>query len=393
MPHRAAAAYLAALMSQVFSRKNPFPATVSVNRKLTGEGSNKDTRHFEISLEGSGLKYEVGDSLGVFGSNDPALADLILRRLGFSGEEEVKGPDGQTVRLRDGLVSHFVITEPSKQFLEALAGKVSTAEFLRGLLEPERKRELEAFLWGRDILDLLEEHPQASFSPEEFAAVLRKLQPRLYSIASAQSRVGEAVHLTVAVVRYTPEGKSRPRAGVCSSFLADRSAGPGAVPVFVHSAKHFRMPEDLSAPCVMVGPGTGIAPFRAFLQEREVAGSKGRNWLFFGEQHAATDFFYREEFEEWQRSGLLEKFHTAFSRDQAHKIYVQHRILENAGELFDWLENGAYFYVCGDAQRMAKDVDQALHQVVEKAGGRTPEQAAEYVENLRKTKRYRKDVY
>ena len=364
-----------------------------VNRRLTGEGSNKDTRHFEISLEGSNLKYEVGDSLGVFGSNDPELAQLLLRRLQFSGEEQVAGPDGQPVSLREGLVKYFVITEPSKQFLEALASKASSAAFLLELLAPERKKELDAFLWGRDVLDLLEEHPAASFEPGEFAATLRKLQPRLYSIASAQKKVGDQVHLTVAVVRYTPEGKTRPRAGVCSSFLADRSQGQGAVPVFVHTAKHFRLPDDPAAPCIMVGPGTGIAPFRAFLQEREVTGARGRNWLFFGEQKAATDFFYREEFEAWQGAGLLEKFHTAFSRDQAHKIYVQHRILENANDLYNWLENGAYFYVCGDAQRMAKDVDLALHQVVEKAGGRTPEQAAEYVENLKKTKRYRKDVY
>lgn len=380
-------------MSSVYSRKNPFPATVTKNLKLTGEGSNKDTRHFEISLEGSGLEYEVGDSLGVFGSNDPALADLLLARLGFSGEERVVGPDGQEVALREGLIRYFTITEPSKQFLEALAAKAETAAFLQGLLAPERKKELDAFLWGRDILDLLEDHPAARFEPAEFAATLRKLQPRLYSIASSRKKVGDQVHLTVAVVRYTPEGRTRPRAGVCSSFLADRSQGEGAVPVFIHTAKHFRMPEDPAAPCIMVGPGTGIAPFRAFLQEREVTGASGRNWLFFGEQHAATDFFYKEEFEDWQRRGLLEKFHTAFSRDQAHKIYVQHRMLENSRDLYDWLENGAFFYVCGDAQRMAKDVDAALHAIVEKEGGKSPEQAAEYVETLRKTKRYRKDVY
>ena len=257
----------------------------------------------------------------------------------------------------------------------------------------KRKKELDDFLWGKDLLDLLEENPGAAFEPAEFASTLRKLQPRLYSLASSQNYVGDSAHLTVAVVRYTPEGKTRPRAGVCSSFLADRSAGEGAVPVFIHTAKHFRVPEDPATACIMVGPGTGIAPFRAFLQEREKTGATGRNWLFFGEQHAATDFFYREEFEAWQRGGLLEKFHTAFSRDQAHKIYVQHRLLENAAELYDWLENGAYFYVCGDAQRMAKDVDRALHQIVEQVGGKSPEQAAEYVENLRKTKRYRKDVY
>lgn len=377
----------------LFSRKNPFPATISVNRRLTAEGSNKDTRHFEIGLEGSGLRYEVGDSLGVFASNDPRLVDAILANLGFSGSEEIMAPDGKSRAIRDAMLRQFIITEPSKQLLQAVSERDPAAAEIAEFLAPEAKKQLDDFLWGRDILDLLEEFPAARFSPGDFAMALRKLQPRLYSIASAQRAVGENVHLTVAVVRYTPTDKVRERAGVCSSFLAERAAAPGSVPVFVHTAKHFRLPEDPCADCIMIGPGTGIAPFRAFLQEREALGAKGRNWLFFGEQHAASDFFYKDEFEGWLAAGVLDNFVTAFSRDQEFKIYVQHRMLEHAAGIYDRLENGAYFYVCGDAQRMAKDVDLALHQIVEQAGGKTPDAAKEYVEELKKQKRYRKDVY
>ncbi len=378
-------------MDSVYSRKNPFRAALAVNRKLTGETSQKETRHFELSLAGSGLQYEVGDSLGVFPSNNPELVDLVLREAGFTGEEIVPSADAVEMPIREALTKSYILTEPSKQLLQAVAALDPSAAFLEKLLLPEEKTALENFLWGRDVLDVLLQFPAAKFSPEEFAKVLRKLQPRLYSIASSQKAVGESVHLTIAVVRYTVEHSRRPREGVCSSFLADRSSG--SAPVFVHTAKHFRMPENPDTPMIMVGPGTGIAPFRAFLQERKATGAKGRNWLFFGDQRAATDFLYREELENYQAEGSLHRLDTAFSRDQEHKIYVQHRMHENGAELFDWLENGAYFYVCGDAKRMAKDVDAALHAVVEKHGGKSAEQAKEYVEALKKEKRYRKDVY
>ena len=376
-----------------YSRKNPFPATLAINRKLTGEGSNKDTRHFEINLSGSGLAYEVGDSLGVFPKNDIELVEGILMNQGFTGDEQVTNPDGKTVSLREALTRDFIISEPAKQLLQVLPEKDSSSAFLTDLLDPGSKSHLDDYLWGRDVLDLLEEFTAAKFTPEELVKVLRKLQPRLYSIASSQKEVGESVHLTVAVVQYQPERSSHLHRGVCSTFLAERAAGNGKVPVFVHTAKHFRIPENPDTPTIMVGPGTGIAPFRAFLQERKALGAKGKNWLFFGEQQAASDYFYREEFEGWQSEGVLTKFVTAFSRDQAHKIYVQHRMLESAAELFDWLENGAIFYVCGDAARMAKDVDTALHQIVEQVGSKSTEQAKEYVDALKKQKRYRKDVY
>lgn len=374
-----------------YSRKNPFPATLTVNKKLTAEGSNKDTRHFEISLTGSGLDYEVGDSLGVFPSNEPALVEKLLETLGFSGDEVVPNADKVPMPLREALSKSYVITTPDKKFLNAIAEKDSSAEFLKDLLDPAFKTNLDEYIWGRDLLDPLLEFTAAKFTPEEFVACLRKLQPRLYSIASSRKVVGENVHLTVAVVRYT--SYDRPRAGVASSYLAERADGAGVIPVFYHTAKHFRVPEDPATAMIMVGPGTGIAPFRAMLQERQATGASGKNWLFFGEQQAKSDFFYREEFEGYQADGTLTNFTTAFSRDQAEKIYVQHRILENAEAFYDWLENGAIFYICGDAARMAKDVDTAIHQVVEKIGGKTPEQAKEYVDALKKEKRYRKDVY
>jgi sulfite reductase (NADPH) flavoprotein alpha-component len=376
-----------------YSRKNPFPATIATNRKLTGEGSNKDTRHLEINLSGSGLAYEVGDSLGIFPKNDTELVEGILKNQGFTGDEQVTNPDGKSVSLREALTKDFIITEPSKQLLQVLPEKDSSSAFLRDLLDPGSKNHLDDYVWGRDVLDLLEELTAAKFTPEELVKVLRKLQPRLYSIASSQKAVGESVHLTVAVVRYQPERSSHLHRGVCSTFLAERAEGNGKVPVFVHTAKHFRIPENADTPTIMVGPGTGIAPFRAFLQERKALGVQGKNWLFFGEQKAASDYFYGDEFEAWQADGVLTRFTTAFSRDQDHKIYVQHRMLENAAELYDWLENGAIFYVCGDAARMAKDVDTALHQIVEQVGSKSTEQAKEYVDALKKEKRYRKDVY
>jgi sulfite reductase (NADPH) flavoprotein alpha-component len=374
-----------------YSRKNPFPASLAVNRKLTADGSNKDTRHFEIDLRGSGLEYEPGDSLGILPSNDPALVEAILDALGFSGSEIVQNHDGQKVPIRGALARDFIITEPSKQFLDALAAKDAGAARLGG--QHGSTEETRALLGGRDVLDLLLEYPGAVFDPAEFAVVLRKLQPRLYSIASSRRAAGDSAHLTVAVVRYTPGGRTRERKGVCSSFLAERAVGGTPVPVCIHSSKHFRLPDDPSTACIMVGPGTGIAPFRAFLQERAATGATGPNWLLFGEQHAATDFFYKEEFEHHLANGTLTKFHTAFSRDQDHKIYVQDRLLEHGAEIYRWILDGAYFYVCGDASRMAKDVDAALHEIAVCEGGMTCEGAGEFVTGLKKEKRYRRDVY
>jgi sulfite reductase (NADPH) flavoprotein alpha-component len=375
-----------------YSRKNPFPALHRLNRMLSGSGSGKETRHHEICLAGSGLAYEVGDSLGVFPSNNPALADEILSAAGLLGSADVTGADGQVKSLREFLIRDVVITTPGKEFLAAVVAKAgdSASDLAALTQDASKKKELDAYLWGREVIDLLFEYKGLQWEASEFAKALRKLQPRLYSIASSRKAVGEAVHLTIATVRY--ESFGRCREGVASSYLADRSAG-GTVPVFVHTAKHFRLPEEAARDVVMVGPGTGVAPFRAFLQERAVTGGSGRNWLFFGEQRRASDFLYEEELMEWQRRGVLSGLDLAFSRDQAEKVYVQHRMRERSAELYAWLEGGAYFYVCGDAERMAKDVEAELVAVVRRESGRSEEAALEYVKALKDAKRYRKDVY
>ena len=374
-----------------YSRKNPFPARLLVSRTLTLPGSEKEKRHYEFSLAGSGLQYEPGDSMGIFVKNNPKLVEELLEALHFSGDELVTTKEGETFTLREGLLQHFQITQPSKQFLEAIAEKSATRVELKELLDPERKRDLENYLWGLEIIDFLLDNPSVRFTVEEFVRTLRKLQPRLYSIASSLRAHPEEVHFLVASVRYETHG--RKREGVATTFLADRLSVGSEAPMFVHVAKGFRLPEDPSTPVIMVGPGTGLAPFRAYLEERTAVGAPGKNWLIFGEQRHKCDFFYKEQLEELQKQGVLTRFDTAFSRDQPNKIYVQHRMLEQSKEIFDWLESGAHFFVCGDAARMAKDVDLALHQIIEKHGGKTQEQAAEYVETLRKEKRYKRDVY
>ena len=377
-----------------YSRKNPFPGRLVTNRRLSKEGSGKDIRHYELSLVGSGLKYETGDSLGVYPENDPALVEEILTTLGASGEELVPkgGEEGEQVPLRQALLRHYHITSPSKQFLEAIAARSEGESVIRELMSDLlRKDDLAKFTYGMEIIDFLLAHPSIKFSPTELIGTLRKLQPRLYSVSSSQRLHPDEVHLTIATVRYESHG--RQRKGIASTFLAERVGAETPVPLFFHSAKHFRLPEDPSLPVIMVGPGTGIAPFRAYLQERQAGGASGKNWLFFGDQRAEYDYLYRDELEGWKKDGVLDELHLAFSRDQAEKIYVQHRMLENAPELYKWLEEGAHFYVCGDASRMAKDVDAALQKVVETAGGKTPQEAAGYVEALKKAKRYKRDVY
>lgn len=377
-------------LASPWSRKNPYPARLLVNRGLSGPHSANDTRHYELSLEGSGLTYEPGDSLGVVESNCLNNVQDILNALHCTGDEVVPDPAGEPKKLREALWRDYAINKPSPQFLHALAEKANDA-FLRDLLDPEHKSALEHYLIGLEIVDLLEEHPSVRFTPEEFVKLLRKLVPRLYSISSSPKAHPQRVHLTVATVRY--ESRGRLRKGVCSTYLAERVAVGAQVPIFLHLAKGFRLPEDGNTPIIMVGAGTGIAPYRAFLQERIVTGAKGRNWLFFGGQLRAQDYLYEEEVEQWHAGGVLTKLSTAFSRDQEEKIYVQHRMLEHAAEIWQWLEEGAHFFVCGDASKMAKDVHAMLRYIIETQGCRTPEQAAEYVEAMEKAKRYKRDVY
>ena len=375
--------------SPVYSRQNPFRARLVANRILNGPGSCKETRHFEIDLEGSGLAYEAGDALGIMPVNCPELVSALIRALGSDPSTAVPIPGGGEAPLEEALSRYYEITRISKPLLQCIAERTKE-ERLLFLASPQVNGELEKFLRGRDILDLLLGHPRAEISPREFVALLRNLAPRAYSISSSPKAHGSHVHLTVGIVRY--ESLGRPRKGVCSTFLAERAA-EGTVSTFVQPNKGFRPPSDGARPMIMVGPGTGIAPFRAFLHERRATGAKGRNWLFFGDQRSSTDFLYREELADLQAEGTLTRLETAFSRDQSQKIYVQDRMLEHAGELHAWLEQGAHFYVCGDASRMAADVEKTLHKVIEQAGGKTPEQAAEYVEGLRAERRYQRDVY
>jgi len=352
-----------------FSRQRPYSALLLTSRTLNGAGSAKQVNHVEFDLGDSGLVYEAGDALGVYAHNCPELVNELLAVLGCDGEEAVPAPDGSSIPLRRALTEFYDLGKPSDELRERFGGVVA-----------------------HHVVDALAGGVGVKIAPAEFVKTLKKLQPRLYSISSSPKAHPGQVHLTVGAVRYEKDG--RPRKGVCSTFLADRAqAGVTRVGVFVHSNKAFRPPANPDAPMIMVGPGTGIAPFRAFLEERRATGAKGKNWLFFGDQRAATDFLYREELDAMRRDGVLTRLDTAFSRDQAEKIYVQQRMLENAQELFAWLEGGAHFYVCGDASRMAKDVDAALHQVIERAGGKSKEQAAEYVEKLKAAKRYARDVY
>jgi sulfite reductase (NADPH) flavoprotein alpha-component len=370
-----------------WSKINPFPARLLTNRKLNGDGSQKETRHFEISLEGSGLDYEAGDALGVWPSNCHDFVADILTTLDFSGTEKVVTAKGE-LPIRQALTSFYDISKPSPELLKFFGER--NVE-LRDLLAPERKDDFKKWLWGRGVIDLLLENPGAKIPAAEFAALLKPLAPRLYSISSSPKAHAGQVHLTINVVRY--ESLGRARKGLASTFLADRAGAETPVPVFIQTSHGFRLPADGSTSVIMVGPGTGVAPFRAFLHERIATNAKGRNWLFFGEQRAATDFYYRDELEKMFSDGHLTKLSTAFSRDQAEKIYVQNRMLENAAELWSWLAAGAHFYVCGDASRMAKDVDEALHKIVETAGGLNTDNAKDYVAKLKSDKRYQRDVY
>lgn len=370
-----------------WSKTNPFPARLITNQRLNLEGSQKETRHFEISLEGSGLNYEAGDALGVWPTNCPELVMDIVSALGCKGDEPVTTAKGE-MALGKALSTFFDISKPGPELVKFFGERNPE---LAALLAPERKEDLKKWLWGRGIIDLLTDNSATKVGVKELVTHLKPLAPRLYSISSSPKAHAGQVHLTINVVRYESHG--RVRKGLASTFLADRASAETPVPVFFQVSHGFRLPANGETPVIMVGPGTGVAPFRSFLHERRATGAKGRNWLFFGEQRSATDFYYRGELESMLSDGHLTKLSTAFSRDQQEKIYVQNRMLENAAGLWAWLDAGAHFYVCGDASRMAKDVDDALHKIVETAGGKTTEEAKAYVAKLKTDKRYQRDVY
>jgi sulfite reductase (NADPH) flavoprotein alpha-component len=373
----------------LYNRKNPFPARLTANRLLTSAESSKETRHYEISISGSGLHYEAGDALCVIPSNCPDLVAAIIAALNCRGDED-ETVNGELMSFADALQHQFEIKQPSKELLAEIASRSGDAT-LNGLLQGTDKDALSDYLWGRDVLDLLLQYPDMDISAAEFLRLLKPLQHRAYSISSSSLLHPESVHLTVASVRYDAHGRSHK--GVCSTYLADLVSNETPVNVFFTPNNSFRVPQDDQLPMIMVGPGTGIAPFRAFLQERAGRKASGKNWLFFGDRNAATDFIYRDEIEAYQASGLLTRLDLAFSRDQAEKIYVQDRMREHGVELFAWLEQGGYFFVCGDAYHMAKDVDQALHDIIRQHGQRSDSEAIDYVNGLKKTKRYVRDVY
>jgi sulfite reductase (NADPH) flavoprotein alpha-component len=382
-------------MSAPYDKNNPFSAQLVDRRRLSAATSQKDTQHFSVSLVGSGLTYKCGDSLGVYPTNNPLTVAAVLKAAGFTGEEQVTIPkDTAPISLRTALSKRLSLNGPTYKFAQLLHDRATDAAEKARLAaaiaeaDPEKKK---AWMEQREFLDLFEEHPSAKLGAQEFIELLRKLMPRLYSISSAPSKYPDEIHLTVAVVRYETNG--RQREGVCSTFLSERARlNAPEVPVFV-AESHFGLPADDNVPVIMVGPGTGVAPFRSFVMDRATRGAKGRNWLFFGDQRKDSDFLYADEWAAYLQSGVLTRLDLAFSRDQAAKVYVQDRMRENAAELWQWLQAGAYFYVCGDAKRMAKDVDATLHAIVAEQGGMTPEAAVDWVKQFKKDGRYQRDVY
>ena len=375
----------------VYSRKNPLSAKILSKELLTSKIDEKKTWHIEIDLIGSGMEFTPGDSLAIFPENNPDLVNELLKLLNFTGNEIVPTPSKIETDLRNALTKDYTITTPDKKLLRAVAEQVNN-HTLSELLAPEKKQELNHYLWGREVIDLILENPSVKFSAEEFVGLLKKLNVRLYSIASSLKHSPNQVDLTVAVVEY--ESHNRSRQGVCSSWVSERTEIGDQAKCFITPGKGFRLPDpDDSSPIIMCGPGTGVAPFRAFMQERKATNAKGDAWLFFGEIHEDGCFFYENEWEEYLNDGTLNKISTAWSRDQEEKIYVQHKILEEGKEFWSYLERGAIFYVCGDAERMAPDVDKALHQIIQEHGNKSEDEAIEYVNELKSLKRYRRDVY
>lgn len=378
-----------AAAAPAFSKKNPFLAPVMDNLVLTGRGSTKETRHLELSLEGSGLHYRPGDVLGIVPRNDTALVATLLDRLSLSADTEIE-VKGEATSLGEALTSRFEITAATPRFLERWA-ELSGAEELRELSTAERAKERLAFLQGHHILDIIERFPAPGTEPEGFIGGLRPLQPRLYSIASSLEAAPDEVHLTVSTVRYALHDLER--IGVASGYLAGIADDEEAtVPVYVQSNEHFHLPDD-DTPIIMIGAGTGVAPYRSFMQEREARGTGGRSWLFFGERNFRSDFLYQVEWQDLLKGGALSRLDLAFSRDGAEKVYVQDRLREQGCDLYSWLEDGAWLYVCGDAARMAPDVNEALLDLVAEHGGLDREGAEDYLAEMRRDRRYRLDVY
>jgi sulfite reductase (NADPH) flavoprotein alpha-component len=373
-----------------YTRNNPYLSTVTYNELLTGQGSEKETRHVELSLE-EGMTYTPGDAVGILPENRPEAVAEVLTALGFAGDERVLDHYKVEISLEEALRTRLQIGKLARASVNQLAKLAPDHAGLKLMAGPDNKARAEEYCWGRELVDLITDHPGLIQEPQQLFQVVARLTPRMYSIASSQALHPDNVQTTVRVVRYDSHGRSRQ--GVASGHLGDRAGTGVTMPIFLHANNNFRLPEDTSAPVIMIGPGTGIAPFRAFLEERQATGQPGDNWLFFGEQREKMDFLYRDQLLAMHQEGVLTRLDTAFSRDQHNKVYVQDRMQEQAAELFQWLERGAYFYVCGDATRMAKDVETALLDVIAKGSRGTFDHAAEYLAEMKKQKRYQRDVY
>jgi len=389
-PKSAAAASPTGQGSATYSRESPFYAALVDKRPLTREVSSKQTMHLAFSIADSNLKYEAGDACGVIPQNDRQLVSEIIASLKFSPDAPVQLPKCGTASLCDALTNHLQITRLTRKMIEAYA-TIGNCQALFDLLVPEQQVQLDKYTWDRGLIDLIHDYPGVLHNPADLVAMLPKLAPRLYSISSSPFAHAGEIHTTIAVVRY--RSHDRERGGVCSTLLADRTNTGERRPIYIHPNKKFRLPSAPETPIVMIGPGTGIAPFRAFLHERRALAATGKNWLFFGERSASTDFLYREELESMLAGGHLTRMDTAFSRDQERKIYVQDRMVEQGTQLWNWIDGGANIYVCGDASRMAKDVDAALHRIVETDGGMSRDAAQEYVQTMKDEHRYHRDVY
>ena len=372
------------------TRDNPFLAPIVDKRPLTHEISSKLTLHLAFSVAGSEVRYEPGDACAVIPQNDPVLVEEILHKLKFSGEVMVQLPKAGTVPLKTALLHHLQITRVTRKMIESYA-TIGQCLPLRNLLQPEQQSHLDSYTSDRGLIDLLYEYPEVLRDPVDLTAMLPKLAPRLYSISSSPSAHAGEIHTTVAVVRY--RSHNRERGGVCSTMFADRSQPSCRLPIYIQPNTKFRLPAEADRPIIMIGPGTGIAPFRSFLHERRATGAQGKNWLFFGERSAATDFLYREELTSMRSDRFLTRLDLAFSRDQEHKVYVQDKMLEQAPLFWSWLQDGACVYVCGDAKRMAKDVDAMLHTIAQQQGALSREAAIDFIQNLKDQHRYQRDVY
>ena len=371
----------------VFGKSNPFPAPLLKKYNLNVEGSAKETIHAEVSIEGSGLSYDAGDALAVVPQNSPDLVEAFLGATGIDAADELTIGE-EVFSFGEALRDKFDLRVVTKVVLTKFAKAAGLDELLEKCADREWVKE---YIWGRDWVDVVKEYPPSSLCASDYAGFLRPLAARLYSIASSIHAHPNEVHLTVGTVRY--EALGRPKKGVCSTFISDMWDEGATAGVYFHHNPNFKLPKDGSLPIIMIGPGTGIAPFRAFIEERIAKGATGKNWLFFGDQHQATDYLYQPEWEKYLESGYLYKVDLAFSRDQAEKIYVQDRMRENAAQIWEWINAGGYFYVCGDASRMAKDVNQVLIDIVAEQGGMAEAAAAAYVKQMQKEKRYGRDVY